>query len=154
MQKTKLALVSLLSLLVVLAPVSSVLAETEKFQRKRDRAPVHKRQQNNQNEVFEEIEKYGGREVGNKELAKEKGEFGYWGTIGMAAAGGALGGASYYSFGYATGQHGWDWSEFAGSTIGAAAGAASGVATGVTGAASAFGTIVGGAMGDFIGGLF
>lgn len=157
MQKTKFAFVSLLSLLVVVAPVSTVLAQSEPVRESVNGLSQKKElsgKQEKQNDIFQEIEKQGGDEVGNKKLDEVEGEFGYWGSVGMAALGGAVGGASYYSFGYVTGQHGWDWSEFTGTTIGTAAGAASSIATGMAGAASAVGTVVGGAIGDVVGGLW
>ncbi len=156
MHKTKLAFVSLLSLLVVLTPVSSALAQTKKVEGSLDQSAKQKAPRGNsdQTSVFQKIEKQGGEEVESEKLNKEKGKLGYWGTVGVAAAGGAIGGASMYSYGYARGYHGWDWSEFAGATIGSAAGAASSTATGMAGAASAVGTMVGGIVGDLVGGLW
>lgn len=92
MQKTKLALVSFLSLLVVVAPVSSVLAQNEPVE-----APINDKSQQtrqkaekDQTSVFQEIEKQGGNEVSDKKLDQEKGE-GAFGALVGAVAGGLTG---------------------------------------------------------------
>lgn len=94
MQKTKLAFVSLLSLLVVLAPVSTALAETEKVEEpaKSKAGKLKKEEENSSGKsVFQKIEKNGGRGVSNEKLDKREGE-GLIGaiTLGIVGAGVAV----------------------------------------------------------------
>ena len=156
MQKTKFALVSLLSLLIVLVPVSTALAEHKEHLREKN---TPKTKDIDNKGVFQKIEEQGGEEATENKLERAKGEF--WGVVGAAAAGGAVVSSGYYASTYALGMHGWDWSEFTSETIGAAAGAAVGAATGsisagkaCAAAASAAGSFVGKAVGDLIGGLW
>lgn len=77
MSKSKLPIISLLSLLVVLAPVSSVLANTEpvvKEPEKPDEKVVESYS------VFTELEEVGGDAVDDERLGKEEGE-GFFGAI-------------------------------------------------------------------------
>jgi len=92
MKKTKFALVSLLSLLVVLAPVSTAIAQAEPAKgaaEKRDK--VNKNREKGSNKaVFEKIEDEGGKDVSNKELARKEGE-GPFGAMVGAIAGAVVG---------------------------------------------------------------
>lgn len=94
MRRPKLAFVSLLSLLIVLAPVSSVLAQNEPVEK-----PVNEKSQQTkqkaekgQTSVFEEIEKQGGNEVTDKKLDQEEGEG--WLGAAVGALTGAVSGAA------------------------------------------------------------
>ncbi|MBS3788167.1 hypothetical protein KGY79_08255 [Candidatus Bipolaricaulota bacterium] len=161
MQKTKLAFVTLLSLLVVLVPVSTALAATEKVGGSVNQTSGKKATEENskRGSVFQEIEQQGGKSVSEENLKEIEGEF--WGVVSAAAAGGAIVSSSYYAGTYALGKHAWDWGKFTSKTIGSAAGAAAGAATGsisagkaCAAAASAVGSFVGNAVGDIIGGLW
>lgn len=92
MQKTKLALVSFLSLLVVVAPAASALAQTSKMEEKVE--TKEKESFSNESEarggVFDEIEKEGANPVSNKKLDEKKGE-GAFGALAGAVVGGLAG---------------------------------------------------------------
>ena len=92
MQKTKFALVSLLSLLVVLAPVSTAIAKTEPAKEAVERQDkLNKKQEEGPNKVvFEKIEDEGGKNVSDKKLARKEGE-GPFGAMVGAIAGAAVG---------------------------------------------------------------
>lgn len=92
MRKAKLLLVAFLSLLIVLAPVSSVLANTKPAQRSRSHFPEkgqEKAKSMEKDSVFQKIESQGGNEVSDKRLDREKGE-GPFGALAGAIAGAAL----------------------------------------------------------------
>lgn len=83
MQKTKLAFVSLLGLLIVLAPVFTTLAKEKQNLKRKNKMPQKDRNKNenlSQNAVFNEIEKQGGKEVSKNKLNKERGEA-FWGAV-------------------------------------------------------------------------
>lgn len=84
MQKTKLALVSLLSLLVVVAPAASALAQTSKMEEKVE--TKEKESSSNESEArggaFDEIEAQGGNLVSDKKLETKEGEGGFGALIG------------------------------------------------------------------------
>lgn len=90
MQKSRLILVSLLSLLVIFAPLSTGLANTEPAE---DSSKTETELENGEarSPVFEEIEESGGEEVSKKELEEAKGELAWW------AAGAATTGLIMYS---------------------------------------------------------
>lgn len=98
MQKTKLALVSLLSLLVVLAPAASALAQTSNVKKpvKTKKKELSSNKATAHSGVFNEIKKEGAKPVSDKKLDEKKGE-GPFGALVGAAVGGAIGlGVSIY----------------------------------------------------------
>ena len=109
MSKLKLTVITVLSLLVVLAPVSSVLAQTEPAEKPINEKSQQTRQkaEENQTSVFEEIENQGGNEVSDKKLDREEGEGLFAGllTTAVGAVAGAVGGAIEYSIMHA---HSWN----------------------------------------------
>ena len=153
MHKTKAVFVAMLSLLLVLAPVSSVLATTKPASSLPEKKSNSKTTKAN---VFEEIENNGGNEVSDEKLAKEKGEF--WGTVAWTGIGAAAGAASYGIEVAMTGRS-FSWgglgtrmvanaaSAVTGYGIGAAA---AGAGSAVSHAAAAAGTIIGDAVGSAI----
>ncbi|MBS3788168.1 hypothetical protein KGY79_08260 [Candidatus Bipolaricaulota bacterium] len=95
MQKTKLAFVTLLSLLVVLAPVSSVLAKTEPVDSSQKQVLVKKESKEKapaQSSVFEKIESQGGDEVSEKRLDQKEGEGWFGAAVGVVT--GAISGSA------------------------------------------------------------
>jgi len=92
LQKTKLALVSLLSLLVVVAPAASALAQTQNME---EAVETNEKEQSSQKSearggVFEEIEEKGAKPVSDKKLDEKKGE-GAFGALAGAVVGGLAG---------------------------------------------------------------
>ncbi|MCF7889774.1 hypothetical protein K9M78_00980 [Candidatus Bipolaricaulota bacterium] len=87
MQKTKLALVSLLSLLVVLAPVSNALAQTKKVKKPvRVGEELAQKQRNyTEGSEFKKIEELGGKKVGDDTLDRKEGEGPFGAMIGAVA---------------------------------------------------------------------
>lgn len=83
MSKAKISIISVLSLLIVLAPVSSVLAETEGKEGCQNNSP---QQVENLDSVFSRLEKAGGEETSDAVLSKAEGE----GLLG-AIIGGLIG---------------------------------------------------------------
>lgn len=89
MQKTKFALVSLLSLLVVIAPVSPALAETigmSKLKKPGEKMGGDQELAEANGSTFKDIEKLGGEEISDERLNKEKGELGTFLTATAVAA--------------------------------------------------------------------
>ena len=92
MQKTKLALVSVLSFLVVFAPVSTAVANSRGLdQAKETEKKVEENEEVTDSSVFDEIENHGGNEVSEKRLEGAKGEIALW------ALNGAVGSLIIYS---------------------------------------------------------
>ena len=92
MQKTKLPIVSILSFLIILTPVLTAIANTEKAEK-----PVKELDEGSKNleerktkAVFKKIEKEGGEGVTDKELAKKEGE-GPFGAMVGAITGAVVG---------------------------------------------------------------
>lgn len=92
MPKAKLALVSLLSLLVVLAPVSTALAEAENAEKlvKSEEGLQQKQKNNSKESEFNKVEELGGEEVSEKTLDRKEGE-GPFGALVGAIAGAVVG---------------------------------------------------------------
>ncbi|MBS3764979.1 hypothetical protein KGY71_00510 [Candidatus Bipolaricaulota bacterium] len=89
MQKTKFALVSLLSLLVVFAPVSSALAESigmSKLKKPGEKLIDNQKKIEVSGSTFKDIEKLGGEEISDERLDKEEGELGTLLTATAVAA--------------------------------------------------------------------
>ena len=95
MQKTNLALVSLLSLLVVVAPAASALAQTQNME---EAVETNEKEQSSQKSearggVFDEIEKKGAKPVSDKKLDEKKGE-GFLAGLAASAIGAGVGAVS------------------------------------------------------------
>ncbi|MBS3736677.1 MAG: hypothetical protein V5A87_03950 [Candidatus Bipolaricaulota bacterium] len=84
MQKTRLAFVSLLSLLVVLAPVSTALAKTRNTEKlvKSEEGLKQIQKDNPKEYEFNKVEELGGKEVSDKTLDQKEGEGPFGALIG------------------------------------------------------------------------
>ncbi len=93
MQKVKLLLITVLSLLVVFAPVSSVLAKPEQVnnsEKEAQKKNTDGEESSIKNSAFEKIESQGGDEVSEEELNQVEGE-GVFGAAVGAFVGGVVG---------------------------------------------------------------